>query len=192
MNSTRTRGHARHLTRTLARDLRRARTLAQNPEHDRILLKVLELARALDRDSGDPDLSLPKFFDRDDGDLLAAAVIANALDSTRANSSGDFGRLLDRASARAVDLVHYLEAVDDQLTGNVRPSKVSRQLAVWAARVLPAADRPEYAEVFQSELFELANSGSTRRAQFAYAIRVLVRAPLLRRELRAPAKERSW
>lgn len=192
MNSARTRDHARDLTRSLARDLRRARTLAHNPGQDRILLDGLELARALDRDSGDPDPPLARVFDRDGGDLALARAIASALDRTRALSSGDFGRILARAEARAADLVRYLETLDDQVTGDVQPSKMSRQLTAWAVRMLPAADRPKYTEMFRSELFDLARCGSGRRAQLAHAIRVLVRAPLLRRELRAPARERSW
>lgn len=68
---------------------------------------------------------------------------------------------------------------------------VSR-LTAWAARILPIVDRPEYAELFRSELYDLAQSGSGRWAQLAYAIRVLIRAPMLRRELHAPARERSW
>jgi len=68
---------------------------------------------------------------------------------------------------------------------------VSR-LTAWAARLLPPADQPDYEELFRSELYDLAQSGSGRWAQLAYAIRVLIRAPQLRRELRAPARERSW
>jgi hypothetical protein len=63
--------------------------------------------------------------------------------------------------------------------------EVSGRLTAWAARLLPVADRPVYGELFRSELFDLAQAGSGRRAQVGYAIRVLVRAPLLRRALRA-------
>lgn len=71
-------------------------------------------------------------------------------------------------------------------------SETSRRLTDWAARMLPAADRREYTELFHAELYDLANSGCGRRAQIAYALRVLVRAPWLRRELSAPMRERSW
>lgn len=60
------------------------------------------------------------------------------------------------------------------------PSAMSRRLTTWAARILPAPDRPVYDELFRAELVDLAS----RRAQLGHAVRVLVRAPLLRRELR--------
>ncbi len=84
------------------------------------------------------------------------------------------------------------ETSSERPAPSVRPSTLSDRLLTVTARILPAIERPEYEELFRSELFDLALSGSGRWAQLAYALRVLVRAPLLRRELRAPARERSW
>jgi hypothetical protein len=59
--------------------------------------------------------------------------------------------------------------------------------------VLPEGDRAHHRELFTSELYDLAQS--SRRAQLAYAVRVLVRAPHLRRALRVPAppvREQAW
>ncbi|MFI5611480.1 hypothetical protein [Amycolatopsis sp. NPDC051903] len=59
----------------------------------------------------------------------------------------------------------------------------SRLAATCAVALLPAGSRAEYAELFLSELHELASSRSGRWAQVRYACRVLVRTPRLRRAL---------
>ncbi|MET7991652.1 hypothetical protein ABZU76_12150 [Amycolatopsis sp. NPDC005232] len=59
----------------------------------------------------------------------------------------------------------------------------SRVTATCAAALLPAGSRAEYAELFLSELHDLARTRSGRWAQIRYACRVLVRAPRLRRAL---------
>ncbi|WIX75385.1 hypothetical protein QRX50_28125 [Amycolatopsis carbonis] len=59
----------------------------------------------------------------------------------------------------------------------------SRVAATCAAALLPAGSRAEYAELFMSELHDLAESRSSRWAQVRYACRVLLRAPRLRRAL---------
>jgi hypothetical protein len=76
----------------------------------------------------------------------------------------------------------------------VQPAALSRRLVEFASHALPAGDRADYAELFHSELFDLAQTGCGRRAQVMHALRVLVRILALRRALRsAPAfQERSW
>jgi hypothetical protein len=69
----------------------------------------------------------------------------------------------------------------------IRASRLAGQLADVAARLLPQADRPRYAEEFRGELYELARV--SRSAQWAYAGRQLVRCIPLRRELRRDARE---
>ncbi len=122
-------------------------------------------------------------------------------------------RMLDHMIAKAnghtVELLHEFGAVpmpwneaisgEDGQSASTAPrpreprrSAISSRLTDWAARMLPDADRAEYTEMFHSELHDLAVSGSDRRTQIAYSVRVLLRAPSLRRELRAPARERSW
>ncbi|MEV4603127.1 hypothetical protein AB0K15_37730 [Amycolatopsis sp. NPDC049253] len=59
----------------------------------------------------------------------------------------------------------------------------SRITATCAAALLPAGSRAEYAELFLSELRDLAEARSGRWAQVRYACRVLLRAPRLRRAL---------
>jgi hypothetical protein len=66
-------------------------------------------------------------------------------------------------------------------------AKTSRQLTKWAVRVLPAENRAEYAEHFSADLVHLAHERTSWLAQVRHSARVLVRAPWLRRELRAPA-----
>ena len=61
-----------------------------------------------------------------------------------------------------------------------------------AVAVLPAAERDRYLEEYRSELYDLTADGASRRARVMWSIRVLVRAPLLRRELRKPQQERAW
>lgn len=63
--------------------------------------------------------------------------------------------------------------------------RLTLRLTSLAARLLPPADRPRYAEEFQSELHELAQISG--RAQLTYAARLLARAIPLRHELHRTA-----
>jgi hypothetical protein len=54
------------------------------------------------------------------------------------------------------------------------------------AWLLPTADRAQYVEEFRSELWEIVEAGGGRRAQLAYALRQVLSAFQLRRELRKP------
>jgi hypothetical protein len=66
------------------------------------------------------------------------------------------------------------------------PATATGLLAV-ATWLLPAKDRARYKEEYQSELWEIAHTGS-RRAQLAYAARQLLSAFRLRRGLRIPPR----
>jgi hypothetical protein len=147
----------------------------------------------------DPDPLEPEAFDfavlfskiEDDPDYGSAFAHADHLATLEVSFS--------RAPSAVTDVTEWRRRWSDLQTVPVQEVgrrsfhlAVSRRLTAWAARILPVADRSEYEELFGSELYELAQSDGGRRAQLAYALRVLVRAPLLRRELRAPARERSW
>lgn len=108
----------------------------------------------------------------------------------KTDRSGRFSLLLDINEAIRLAQVFAL----NEAQGNGRKvSSVSRWIAGWALAVLPSCERVAYSEIFASELAELSKSKNWL-AQVIYALRVLVRAPILGRELRAPdsrAKERS-
>ncbi|MBM7774907.1 hypothetical protein JOD54_005111 [Actinokineospora baliensis] len=91
------------------------------------------------------------------------------------------GKLLDREEPQAID-------------PQIRVTATCARLTSWAARLLPRAERADYQELFQAELFEIAETGSWR-TQLSYAVRVLLHAVALRRELqKAPTRagERVW
>lgn len=72
--------------------------------------------------------------------------------------------------------------------------RVSLRLASCAVWLLPAAYQADYEELFESELFDIAVAGNGWWSQVAYSVRVLARAPMLRRALRAsapPMRERA-
>ncbi|GAA3048575.1 hypothetical protein LV79_004326 [Actinokineospora globicatena] len=100
------------------------------------------------------------------------------------------------ARTHLVELRAWLSAMTAPTPAEIeRPVSTSLRFAVWAARVLPVGSRDQYREIFESELHELAASGCSWWAQVACAVRVLVRAPALRRALKAkaaPVGERRW
>ncbi|MEU4669594.1 hypothetical protein AB0F91_16815 [Amycolatopsis sp. NPDC023774] len=117
--------------------------------------------------------------DRDDHDLARRCVI----------------ELVDQLSAARTDAVAVLT---DHGFGSRRPRwrgwagpaaspaqviAFSRVTATCAAALLPAGSRAEYAELFLSELHDLARARRGRWVQIRYACRVLLRAPRLRRAL---------
>jgi len=77
-----------------------------------------------------------------------------------------------------------------------RRARVATVLTRYATSLLPAEDRAEYGEIFLAELAELSYAGNGQWVQAQYALRVLIRAPLLCRELRKPTgqsqPERTW
>ncbi|MEU9665674.1 hypothetical protein AB0J81_05970 [Streptomyces bobili] len=73
------------------------------------------------------------------------------------------------------------EAVSASLSRQQRVSPSARWLIGSAVRVLPVADRPRYAEEWQSELWDLA--AEPRRRHLAHALRVTFRAWSTRRAI---------
>jgi hypothetical protein len=72
--------------------------------------------------------------------------------------------------------------VDSVCARMSRVSRLARRVAGWTVRLLPAPDRARYRDELAAELYELRES--SRRAQLAYAVRLLVRSVSLRRALR--------
>ncbi|MFI5559280.1 hypothetical protein ACIA2T_08380 [Amycolatopsis japonica] len=159
----------------------RSRQLAEEGPAGDDVPALLELLHALRGAVSDLDLELDVGCDRgeQDSDRIRVRELADAAAYATAKAGSVF------VEERAVPMV---EAEPKRTTR----SATSRRLTDWAARILPAVDRPEYTELFHAELHDLAESGSGSRTQIAYALRVLVRAPWLRRELSAPVRERSW
>lgn len=212
------------MTTDPARDVRRARNIARALGHDLNDARDLARARALDLNLGHgrghgldltPDLNdaltIAHAIARNlDLDLDHARDLARhldlgltfALDLARGRDRalvGGLRRARERVALLAVELegLQRAGAGDGVLSSAVpRLSVVSCRVTVWAVRLLPAGDRDTYAEMFRSELYDLARDGGGRWwLQLRHAVRVLVRAPWLRRELRAPApaaRERSW
>lgn len=183
----------------LARDLARSDTLSDVERVHSVTHVVhvaVDLASLLDRDRDGTARELA-------GRLPRATKVVRAferelrVDWHRGVRDNDrvraryLARVLASGGARAAELVREVETSRGPTDG-VRLSVVSCRLTRWSTRVLPVVYRPEYAELFRSELYDLVLTGSGRSAQISHALRVLVRAPLLRRELRALARERSW
>jgi hypothetical protein len=61
-------------------------------------------------------------------------------------------------------------------------------LLAVAVRLLPAADRAQYAQEYLCELWELAQSGVGRRGQLRYALRQLLRVLPMGFALRSPRR----
>jgi hypothetical protein len=173
-----------------ARDLARARKLvfALNhafdlervlaPDLDFALALALDLERVLKPRPRPQQRALERVLNRD-------RVLNSAPDR---NSALDLARRL----ARDIDLARR-EGAPAGLR-RVRPGQVAPsagRLLAAAARLLPRADRGRYTEEFQSELSDLVAAGAGRRAQLAYAARLLAAARSLRVELRAPRRERA-
>ncbi|EME60141.1 hypothetical protein [Amycolatopsis decaplanina] len=161
----------------------RSRQLAEEDTSDDDVFALLELLRTLQGAVIDLDLELDVGWHRgeQDSDRMRVRRLADAIIYAT-------GKATSVEERRPPAPVHAVEAEPEKA---VR-SATSRRLTDWAARILPAADRLEYTELFHAELHDLAESGCGGRAQITYALRVLVRAPWLRRELSAPVQERSW
>lgn len=105
-------------------------------------------------------------------DILERADIGNS-DVTRVRARA---AVLLAASANLQQM-----ASSTKLQSMPTVSLLARSLANAAVRLLPPADRSRYAEEYRSELHELA--ALSRRAYWAYVVRVLTRSLSLRREL---------
>ena len=194
----------------LARDLRLVRdggplVLALDGAHDR----VVELARDLDINLDRADVIL------DRADVTARVVeLALAIELARHRARGiNIARAygltrqlvstltLDRAHARTYNLANRCSLELDRALmlhrdrADIRRDRAQREtgrVTYSAARLLkvivqllPAADRPRYAEEYRSELWELARTGAGRSGQLGYALRQLRSAPRTGRALRA-------
>jgi hypothetical protein len=137
---------------------------------------------------------------------FAADIAMDASDTQL--SRRDLRRNLDSARDHCAnlidDLAFFVRLVVQAEASNIwgeeaakRPDR-SKRVAPAAARVLtvtvwplPAISRARYAAEFRTELWELAQSGASRRAQVAYATRQLRSAWRLRAALRTPARQRA-
>ncbi len=84
----------------------------------------------------------------------------------------------------AADLVHYGPC--GAKPRRVAPSAAS--LLAAAAFLLPRVERSQFAEEYQSELWELTQSGAVRLCQLRYALRQLRSAPSVGFALRSPQR----
>lgn len=188
--------------------LRDARSVAETHYFQ---LEDLELrVAALKRRCDDTRLALSRSGDEiTNRDVLEFEAVRNEYAATRAERA-DCRRRVEQArgtvarlETRATDLFSELRYLERDLERGreiviekpvlMRLSGMSRRLASCASRLLPVGVRSDYEERFQSELFELADSGLGRWRQVRHSLRVLVRAPSLRWVLRhSPVRERSW
>jgi len=170
----------RYRAHVLAHNLGRACVRASDLDRDlrNTLADVFNLSYAFDLDF-DRDRALR--FDRDlvrELDVardLACAIQLDLASAVRANS----------ARVPAGDVAVKPSAAPGGL------AVLAGQLAAAAVRLLPAGDRRRYLEEFQSELADLALARGNRRAQLAYAVRLLISAWRLRAELRSPRRRRA-
>lgn len=170
------------IAQSLARELALSRELDLAVDLD--LDFAFELAKGLIHTALDLDLDVVRHL-LHDLDVAVARAYARAHDH-------DHDRTL--ALDLALDITRVLVA---ELKGAqsparhegvfIRVSPPAARLADTAAKLLPRAERFRYAEEYHSELHELARI--SRRAQWAYAVRLLGWAPSLRRELRRDANE---
>jgi hypothetical protein len=176
------------LTSSLWLVLELSRALTNTGLHDRFreVVDLVNRARAVD-------------YDHRAGSNLKDDL-AHADDIARLERSVESDLACARDLARDVQkrLRHRPSAMP---SAPLRPSttthvaKTSRQLTKWAVWVLPAEHQTEYAEHFSADLVHLAHERASWLPQVRHSVRVLVRAPWLRRELRAPTpelKKRTW
>jgi uncharacterized membrane protein len=114
---------------------------------------------------------------------------------------GDARTFLDLTSTRTrnlafscqgvLNIVHFERVFAAPEQPEVRTAPAVGCLLAAAGRLLPPADRARYAGEFQSEVWELAHAGVSRRVQLVYAARQLMRAWNLRAELRAPRRRQA-
>lgn len=167
--------HACHRVRDLARELEDARDF--DSDRARHCTRELDLLLAHARDLGlgrssDLDFNRTRYLVRH---------LSEGLNS---------GRDLARELAHARDLAKQLIEANQQPQSAASPLRVSvlaGRASDAAARLLPRVDQARYTEEYRSDLFELAQV--SRRAQWAYAARLLACAVPLRRELRRRARE---
>lgn len=180
---------------------------------------ILELSYARDLDAG-AIRALAHVGDAIDArdleaSLEAADTLASALDAALKaiharifylDAVGARGRDLESYLQTAVELALDLPAVltrsfvrrpaqdDPEPQAELEARCITRpagRLVAIATRLLPAANRARYFEEYQSELWEIANSGGSRRKQFWYASRQFLRVVPLRGAVLAPRKRKA-
>jgi hypothetical protein len=155
----------RNLAHEVVRDLTHMLDLATVDGHDHRLAHVVERAHG-------NAATLSRFLRSAVTHKIAAALLAEL----------ENGRLLIfQPIEMAVSVKQQGEAA------YVRMSSLAERVIGAVARLLPCADRLRYVEEYRAELYELALD--SRRAQWAYAVRLLACALPLRRELRRDARE---
>lgn len=135
----------------------------------------------------DRDLSLDRELERN---ILYARDLARSVARERV-LAGAFATNYDVTHRFIRELMETKEQLQrlaaEQQAKRATISTLATRATDAAARLLPPADRVRYAEEYRCELYELAQG--SRRAQWAYALRLLVCAVSLRRELRRDARE---
>lgn len=137
-------------------------------------------------------------IDRATGALAVAARLVRVLPVTpgraelrvairRARRCGELGDAADAVRRASPVAVRVFAEVNRLVRGGPVADVRAMRLACWAATVLPVPDRARYREEFEAELVEITRG----RRQLVHALRLLVRAVPLRRELRRPARERA-
>jgi DNA-directed RNA polymerase specialized sigma24 family protein len=121
------------------------------------------------------------------GAFLHVIARSVAVDIGRRPSSRPLLQVEDSQLAPLPDSAARGRAIRRQ-GGAGRVAPVAVRLLAAAARLLPGGDRARYAEEFRSELWEIAHAGGGRRAQLAYAARVVMSARRLRADLRVPRR----
>jgi len=183
---------ARHraLADTISRDLTRDRHRGLQCDLDR------DLARDRSRALADA-LALARDLGNADGLARALAdTIGQTLARDRAHSRVlALANTADSDTADALDVGKYPDEYRDPIiekaprqAGRVSPS--AGRLVAVAARMLPEADRADYAEEFLAELRDLAQAGASFIGQVAYAAQQLRSAPSMRLALRTAARQR--
>jgi hypothetical protein len=115
--------------------------------------------------------------------IEGALLLADALADVRKHDH-------DLASAYKQDPVRD-SADRDRVPGRwpeIRAARLASLLAAMAARLVPAGDRPRYAEEFRSELWEITQAGADHRRQLGCAARQVLAAVHLWFVLRAPRR----
>jgi hypothetical protein len=99
--------------------------------------------------------------------------------------------ILDLASKLARELVRDLgrdlvrASAFRQAAHPGQAERAAAGLAAAAARLIPAGSQARYAEEYLVELRDMASAGAGLKGQLGYGLRLLIRSPLLRTELRA-------
>ena len=146
---------------------------------------VIEVANTMEVDR---DLAFDLASALDDAKELAhAVVITRDLGRNRALAN-ELRSAIDLLVSfeKALALTSARTAAEPAARSSVRVSRLASRATTLAAGLTPRASRARYIEEYAAELYELAQF--SRRAQWAYAARLLLCAPSLRYVLRHDAR----